>query len=313
MHIRSRFLAKLTQVNNVRRIQLLVSVMRRSAGSLKDMAKRLLPPLVVDWLRPVWQTICFGAPEWEYLPEGWMTQDPKIKGWNVKSVSRTEEIKWPEFLRLTQGTGPLGVAHESPMLTNDNYDAHHLVMTYGYVLALAARMKKQISILDWGGGIGHDAILSKCLLPNLQIEYCCKDVTSICESGSKLLHEVSFVDNEEAVLNRSFDLVLVSGSLQCVENWKSVARLLTSVTKSYLYITRLPIVKQSKSFVAVQRTYAYGYDTEHMCWFLNRGEFLDHFASLQLELVREFVFEKHPAVKNAPERAEIRGFLFCSK
>jgi putative methyltransferase (TIGR04325 family) len=274
------------------------------------MAKRWLPPVLVDWLQRVRQTICFGAPEWECIPDGWSTKDDRVKGWNVQAIPETQKSKWPEFVRATQGTRPLGIAHEAPSPRDDDYYAHHLVMAYAYVLALAARKKERLALLDWGGGIGHYFILSRSLVPDLDIEYCCKDLPLLCEAGREVLPEARFVEREEEVANHRYDLVVASGSLQCSEDWKSVIRLLASCANPYLYVTRLPIVRQSKSFVALQRVYAYGYDTEYMCWFLNRDEFLDYMATVGLELVREFMFHSHPMVKGASEQAEILGFLF---
>jgi putative methyltransferase (TIGR04325 family) len=277
------------------------------------MAKRWLPPVLVDWLQQAGQMICFGAPEWEYLPDGWSTKDDRVKGWNVQAIPATQKAKWPEFVRATQGTSPLGIAHEASSPRDDDYYAHHLVMAYAYVLALAARRKERLSLLDWGGGIGHYFILSQRLLPDLDIEYYCKDLPLLCEAGRDVLPQAQFVESEEDVVKRRYDLVLASGSLQYSEDWKSVARLLASVAHPYLYVTRMPIVRRCKSFVALQRVYAYGYATEYMCWFLNREEFLEHMTSLDVGLVREFVFKKHPMVKHAREQAEIQGFLFRTK
>ena len=287
--------------------------MKKPGRVLKDLAKRWLPPIVMERLRQTYQAIRFGAPEWEYIPAGWVTKDDKVKGWNIQTVSDTQKSKWREFVRATQGTGPLGVAHEAPSPSNDDYYAHHLVMAYAYVLALAAREKDRIALLDWGGGIGHYFIFSRCLIPDLDIEYSCKDLPLLCLAGMEVLPEVQFVEREEEVATRRYDLVLASGSLQCSEDWKSVTRLLASCANPYLYVTRLPVVRRVKSFVALQRVYAYGYDTEYMCWFLNRDEFLGHMTSLDVDLVREFVFHAHPMVKLAPEQAEIQGFLFRRK
>jgi putative methyltransferase (TIGR04325 family) len=288
-------------------------VMRMSAAPLKVMAKRLLPPIVVDWIQQARQTICCVAPEWEYLPDGWATKDDKEKGWADPTIPKTQKAKWGEFLRATQGTGPLGIAHEAPSLGNDDYYAHHIMMAYAYVFTLAARKKDRISILDWGGGIGHYLIFSRSLVPDLDIEYCCKDLPLLCEVGREVLPEAQFVDRETEVASRRYDLVLASGSLPYVEDWKSVARLLASIANPYLYVTRLPFVRQGKSFVVRQRVHAYGYDTEIKSWFLNRGEFLEYMNSLGQDLVREFVFDKHPMVTNAQEQANIQGFLFKRK
>lgn len=240
-------------------------------------------------------------------------KDPKIKGWNIEAIARTQKAKWPEFLQATKDTGPLTIAHEALTPRDDDFQAHHLVMAYAYVLGLAAWKKNRIALLDWGGGIGHYCILSRRLLPDLKIEYCCKDVPILCHAGREVLPEAKFVEREDEVLSHLYDLVLASGSLQCSEDWQQVANVLVSVANPFIYVTRLPTVSRSKSFVVRQRAYAYNYDSEYLSWFLNRDEFINAFVSNECELVREFVFHEHPAVQNAPEQARIRGFLFRSR
>ena len=57
-------------------------------------------------------------------------------------------------------------------------------MSYGYVLALAARaaeraaadhagdpVRRRLSILDWGSGLGHYFIISRALLPDVTFDF----------------------------------------------------------------------------------------------------------------------------------------------
>ena len=118
----------------------------------------------------------------------------------------------------------------------------------------------------------------------------------------------------------AFDVLTIwfwlSGSFHYTEDWKRLFRRLASATRSYLYITRLPVVHSVASFVVVQQGPSpYGYLTEYIGWFLNREEFLNHGASLGLELVREFLIHERPFVQGAPEQCEYRGYLFrpCGK
>lgn len=264
----------------------------------------LLGRRLLDYIRP--------AP-WEYMPKGWETNDPSIKGWNVERVIQTERDKWPAFLRLVEGSSPLGLNHESPEPTNDNLDAHNLIMSYAYVLALTSRMQPRISVLDWGGGLGHYYLIAKSLLKDVEIDYYCYDLPLVCAAGRQLLPEVTFYDQEDLCLKRQYDLVFSSYSLPYSRDWQRTAARLAAMTSSYLYITRLPVVEKSKGFVVVQRPRAVGYGTEYLGWFLNRQEFLDYFSSLGMDLVREFLAADKPLVHRAPDQAISRGFLFSVK
>lgn len=281
--------------------------------NMRKIARGCLPPVLYDSMRRIWQIARFGAPEWEYLRDGWSTVDEKIKGWSDPSIAETQRARWPAFLRATEGTAPLGVSPEAAIPENNDYYAHHVVMAYGYVLSLSASGKSRISLLDWGGGIGHYYIFARRLCPDVVIEYSSKDLTLLCAAGREVLPEATFVESDADIEGNDYDLVVASGSLQCSPDWRRVIRLLASVANPYLYVTRLPIIQREPSFVAVQRVYAYGYNTEYMAWFLNWNELVDAARAEGMELLREFAFHEHPRVKNAPEQGQIRGFLFRRK
>jgi putative methyltransferase (TIGR04325 family) len=250
-------------------------------------------------------------PEWEYLPEGWRTHDPRVKGWNVESIVETQRAKWPEVLRLVSGTGPLPVHLWAADLSRPNAAASAVLMAYGYALAIAAWKKDRVSLLDWGGGIGHYMPISQALLPDVEIEYHCKDVPLFCKAGRELQPSGTFHEDEESCFARDYDLVQASGSLQYSEDWKHVMRRLAAASRRYLYVARLPVVHRVASFTVVQRPYPHGYTTEYVSWVLNRREFLDHVGSVGMILIREVLLSDGPATEGAPERCEFSSFLFA--
>jgi len=252
-------------------------------------------------------------PEWEYLPEGWRTRDSRVKGWNVESIVGTQRAKWPEFLRLVSGTGPLPVHMWAADLSRPTLPANTVVMAYGYVLTLAAWKKDRISLLDWGGGLGHYNLISRALLPQVEIDYYCKDVPLLCKAGRELQPSATFHEDDEGCFAQDYDLVLASGSLEYFEDWKGMVRRLAGASRHYLYVARLPIVHGTASFTVVQRPYRHGYPTEYVSWVLNRREFLSHLDSLGMTLVREMLLGEGPAIQGAPEQFEIWGFLFAGR
>ncbi len=291
--------------------------------TLRELVKWSVPPIVLKAAREVLrgkgrsqESGHSNVPEWEYVPEGWRRTDPRIKGWNVESILETQKANWPDFLHMVQGNGPLYAAHrlevgcEASAPSNNDYVAHNTIMAYAYVIAQASWKRDRISLLDWGGGIGQYYLIGKALLPEIEIEYHCKDVPILCQGGRELLPEAKFYENEDECFARTYDLVLASSSLHYSEDWKGIAERLALATCSYLYITRFPIVHREASFVAIQRPYQYGYQTEYLCWFLNRQDFLTHMSTLEMELIREFLIYERPHVHKAPEQGEYRGFLF---
>jgi putative methyltransferase (TIGR04325 family) len=252
-------------------------------------------------------------PHWEHVPEGFARE---AKGWNVQAISDAYREKWPSYLAAIEGSKPLGVNHEVPSgqaVGFEDHGAHNMLVSYAYVLALAARTRDRISLLDWGGGIGHYLPLSRALVPDVEIDYHCKDVSVLAEHGRELFPEASFYD-DDSCLQRRYDLVLVSASLQYAPDWKATLAALARATDGLLYVARAPIAMRSASFVVLQRAYDYGYDTEYLGWVFNRDELLAVARESGGELVREFLFSAWLSAAGAPE-APIghRGFLFARR
>jgi len=254
-----------------------------------------------------------GLAEWEYVSQDWpsKTADAKIKGWNVNSVLDVYKAKWPAFIRQLEGSLPLCLSHESDLSNPIDPIFHNITMSYGYALGLASRLKTCISLLDWGGGIGHYYPISRALIPDLTIDYYCKDVPILVEYGRQLFPQAHFY-TDDSCLQQRYDFVLASTSLHYSENWRSTMRGLMGATGAYLFITQLPIIHHLPSFVMVQRPYAYGYETEYLGWCINRQQFLECAKASGVELVREFIVGYQPHIRHAPEQCEYRGFLFRS-
>jgi putative methyltransferase (TIGR04325 family) len=249
-------------------------------------------------------------PEWEYVPEGWARP---AGGWDVEAVARAYREKWPSFLSATAGPGPLGVNHEVPLgreVPRDDLDAQQTVLAFGYVLALAAHGRTALSLLDWGGGPGHYAVLAEALVPGVALEYHSRDLPALAALGRELLPLHSFHD-DDVCLSRRYDLVVASSSLQYSEDWRSTLAALAGATGDWLYVTRVPIALEAPSFVVLQRAHAYGYETEYLGWVLARDELLAAASSAGVELVRELLLPAWLSAEGAPESPiGHRGFLF---
>jgi putative methyltransferase (TIGR04325 family) len=282
---------------------------------LKPVLKGLTPPYLWEGLRRLRPRALTRRAEWEYVPEGWARQasDPRIKGWDVDAIVAAYRAKWPSYLAAIEVSGPLGVYHEviagAPIRT-DHLSAHNTILCYGYVLALAGSGRERVSILDWGGGIGHYYPLSKALLPDAEIDYHCKDVPAMCSYGRELFPEAHFY-TDDSCLARRYDVVIASDSLQYSPEWRDTLAGLAGATAQNLYITRLPTALRAASFVLLQRAYAYGYDTEYLGWVVNRDDLLQHAQTAGMHLMREFLLAGSISAAGAPEDpVPHRGYLF---
>jgi putative methyltransferase (TIGR04325 family) len=272
--------------------------------TLRNTIKLFVPPILLNFVRFVRR----GRTSWVYLPQGF--QGTPAKGWDQEAVAAVEAARWPRICELTSGSGPLGICHEALSQTTTDYAAHHVIITYGYVVALVSRNRDHISMLDWGGNLGQYWLYAKALVPELAIEYHCKEVPAFASAGARVLPDAHFFSDERECCSRTYDLVVSSGSLQYSEHWKAALDTMASAAGSHLYITRIPTVTRSNSFVVLQLAQSHGYPSEWKSWFLNRDEFLSHVTSLKFRLIREFLVPEEYLPPGAPEKGIYRGFLF---
>lgn len=281
--------------------------------SARAAIRRITPPFLLHAARRVRGKITgsrAALPVWERVPEGWARAqaDEFVRGWNVPSVEKWHRQRFELWSRAFRAPKPLGTSEYAVDSTEQYLHSHNVHVSFAYVLALAARNRARLAVLDWGGGIGQYYLLARSVLPELELAYHCKDVPLICSAGRQLNPEVTFHD-DETCLERSFDLVVASNSLQYGEDWRGTLGKLAAAAGAFLYVAQLPTVLETPSFVAVQRPYAHQLETEYLGWIFNQREFLAVAGDLGLDVVREFFFGNTLDVHRAHEPAVHRGFL----
>jgi putative methyltransferase (TIGR04325 family) len=183
-------------------------------------------------------------------------------------------------------------------------------MSFGYVLGRVTAGRKRISVLDWGGGLGHYYVYARKLFPELLFDFTIKDLPGLCAAGARLLPDATFVDDERQALSRRYDFVFASSSFHYTRDHYSLLGRLCDSTAEWLMITRTPIVERNDDFLVVQRPHLYGYMTEYPGWFMNRSKLIDFMHRRSFSLERQFLVAEQPNVPNAPEQAHYYGFLF---
>jgi putative methyltransferase (TIGR04325 family) len=242
-------------------------------------------------------------PVYEYLPGGWPPHGEQ--SWEHGALAAEMAAKFTAFRRMLKRKGPLNAYPGSP--DQARVGGHNVAMTLGYVLARAMRDAPHLRVLDWGGSLGHTALLAGALYPDLKIDLTVKEVAAICDFGRMATHGVRYETDDAACFAREYDLAMASGSLHCVEDWRSILAQLARVAKPWLYITRLPVTHDAPSYVLIQRPP--GSPISYPCWVLNRDEFLDAAAATGVVLEREFVVDLAADAQGAPAPALINGFL----
>lgn len=270
---------------------------------MRAFLKNWLPPALLTCLQ---RGLNFIRPaQWEYVPEGWKTP-LKTRGWNLAEIAQTQQTKWGSYQKIIQSSRSLGVNHEDTTITEKNVIAHNLMMTFTYVLSLSSRNPNP-TMLDWGGGIGHYGLLAQEIIPD--VRYSCFDLPELCKVGRTVLPNATFFEDSAEALAHQYDLVYAGSSIWYDENWKQTIDQLTAASKQYLCVNKMIFVEQTPSFVAIQRPHGI-YNTEYLCWILNKAEFISYVEAKGFKLVRELLIDKSPFIFRAPEQGNIIGFLF---
>ena len=267
--------------------------------------KLFIPPIVIKAAQ--WAKSLYRQPLLEYAPDGWQTQLDKDRhqGWNVDSVIDTEKAKWDRFCRNLKGPGPLGFSHEHSDLTvihDTNF--HNVHISYAYVLALTAHQKERISVLDWGGSLGHYYLVGKAVLPGVSLDYHVKEVPLMAKAGRQLNPDVNWYD-DECCLEREYDLVMLNGSILYSKDWAEKLQKISLSAKKYLFLFRLPVVQNSPTFISIERLH----HSQMLHQQVNQAQLLAVAKKTGMSLVREFVVGTPPYIKNAPEQCQMRGWL----
>jgi putative methyltransferase (TIGR04325 family) len=173
------------------------------------------------------------------------------------------------------------------------------------VLALTARQKDSISVLDYGGALGHYYQIARAVLPDVKIDFHCKEVPGLAALGQQLNPEIHW-HVDDTCLDRSYDLVMMNGSLQYMQDWQATIERVSAAATEIFFLTRVPVVEHSPSFPARQRIY----DTEMIHLQFNQDELLRVAANAGLKLLREVVVGDRPYIHHAPEQCELRGWIF---
>src|SRR5579864_8948247 len=190
-----------------------------AARTLRRGIESVLPPIVSNAVRHTLSRT-------NYEPRGWVPNGPSGSGWNQESVAAAQEKHWPVLVRNLEGSGPLGVSHLPTRTTREDTNDHNIMMSYGYVLTRAARNRERLSILDWGGGLGHYHLYSRALVPEVALEYHCYDVPALCRTGRRLQPDVQFHEEAADLAGATFDLVISSSSLHYFADWREAAGML---------------------------------------------------------------------------------------
>ncbi len=262
----------------------------------KRVIKAILPPFLWEIGKDLKRRALTSVDHFAFAPEGWSTRLP---------AGATSEDFWNAFIARERSIcealrGRVEAGDPASVLTGDIKE-----VVFGYVLALAARDRQKVSVLDYGGNLGDYYWLARALVPWIDLDYHCKELPRVAEAGRQVTPEVTW-HTGDGCLDRAYDVIMFSSSLHCLQEWHAILRRATQSAQSFLLLSDIPAVQRVPTFVVTQRSGG----MTHLQQQMNRAEVLGTVAAAGLTLVREFDMGPHPRVAGAPEQSRCTGWLF---
>jgi len=261
----------------------------------KRMLQSLTPPLLWKGLTILKQRLVPSRNGFSYAPKGWATPLPR---------GRDTADYWIAFIDKERSECKLLISRIQAGIALDGGEGvkHR---AFGDVLAMAARNRDRIAVLDYGANLGDYYWLTRSLVPGVELDYHCKELLELAAAGQQLTPSATW-HTDDSCLDRSYDLVMFSSSLQYVPDWQAVLGRAARSSACYLFLSDVPTVRNVPTFAALERS-AGMTNVHHQ---LNRTDILQTVASEGLQMVREFAMSPHPFIDGAPEQPTRVGWLF---
>jgi putative methyltransferase (TIGR04325 family) len=231
----------------------------------------------------------------EYAPDGWSTSLGNHIEDYWTPVANEERQAFEQLIPCAESRS----ANRTAQVTQIEH------LAYAYVLGLAGRGKTAIRVLDYGGNLGQYLFIGRALMPDLGVDFHCKELPSVADIGLSLNPSVTWHVND-ACLEESYDLVMFSSSLQYVRDWKCTLRQAANAAGAFLFLSDVPIVRSVNTFMATQRSH----NLTNLQHILNCDEIVLCVGGSGLRMVGQFEMREHPEIAKAPERPQRQGFLF---
>jgi putative methyltransferase (TIGR04325 family) len=182
---------------------------------------------------------------------------------------------------------------------------------FGFALALVKLRKQKLRVLDIGGGNGYMAYWLRDFFPEQSFDWTILESPSISENYNKWKEEANINWIHENTFEDSFDVILISCSLQYVQNWSQLIE--TSIDNcEILFLMRLPILNLNQHKFAVQRIFRKSvgkeFDASVPCHFFAANE-IDSLVSKTMNPIYKLIYD-HESVIFADEEVKFQDLFF---
>ena len=249
---------------------------------IKRLAKRWLPPILVDWYR----TFKYGRPYQGYIWEGIYQK--------YRDVPRSGEGFDSEAWISTT------YAYTEALLNSKSLGGTGEYALLPFLISLERNHLGDLTILDLGGGMGIEYIhLTRSLPEGHLLQYYVVEGQRICEAGSKLFAGDSRI-HFCATLPQDLpqvDIVYIRSALQYIEDYQGLISQLVEYQPQFFLFVDLAAGK-NPTYATAQKNVR---GSVIPYWFINVREILDLMADWGYKLIFQGLQDRELDQSNFPE------------
>ncbi len=178
------------------------------------------------------------------------------------------------------------------------------------ILKMINKKKRGLNIVDLGGSLGSSYFKMKDIInQNYKNTWNIVEQKSFVKIGRKKLKEkgLNFFDNLKNLRNKKIDVLILSGSLQYLEDPNHILKIIFDLKPEIILLERLSILKvKNEPTICVQKRG----DNSYPIWFFSNKYIIEKFKKNKYNLVESFPPEFDHNLYFNKRRIKFDGFLF---
>jgi putative methyltransferase (TIGR04325 family) len=216
-----------------------------------------------------------------------------------------------EWISRTRQSTAGALESLSRKLNGIPYDIPSYHSLFSLTVALLSQHRERLRVLDFGGGMGlalANLLRSLSEPPKLPIDYLVIDNERSCRDGASLYSQMGSVQFSSTLPSSlEVDIILLSGVLQFVEDYRSILKSLAAYRAPYWLFTFVP-TGDIPTFASGQQNVP---GSTIPVWFFNLDELLEIMRSLGYQLIfkapleRKFDMGNFPPTHRLPQQCNL--------
>ena len=240
-------------------------------ANIKKLGKKILPPIVIDFLKLFQKNKQGTAIVWNESYESWDKAISISSGYDDKAIlEKTKEA----LLQVKSGA----FAYERDTVLFEKLELNwNLIACLQKVIIETGNI---LSILDFGGSLGSTYFQNKSFLPNI-IEWSVVEQFHVVSCGQENFEDEKlkfYPTIENCKLERNPSVLLLGSVLPYMEDPINWIEIFLKYEFKYIIIDRTSFTEDSPNRLTLQTVPSEIYSATYPCWFFNEERFLSLFS-----------------------------------